>query len=485
MKFFEALTKECQLNENGKVLSISSYVLRKLSFNSTGNVILVRKAYSTFEQVAEEKNDLLIIGNPGTGKSMFGLYLFWKYVSTNKPVIYQRPNACYVFLGKGQYLCIPKIDDCRTHPLVLECNAERGIPWIFDAIGNHQRVPFGSFAGHKAIVVSSPEHMNYKVYFRECAPSRRCMPVWSMDEIMELRSYHSIEASVVEDRYDRFGGIPRIVFASTTSIEVFESEQKAAISNNYFDVFSLQAGNSFPVMSHYIIKLQSTDRDGFQTYDVEFTTDYVRQQVYQQLKVTELSSMINFVQSALKCLAADSLHVSSLTGKTFEMAVHKTFDRLKKVDFLQVRHLTPQKSVKVQDFTTLTIDKVVNYDGISNIEAQEAVLYIPQSNNPTFDSLLISAGGIVHLFQMTISPRHGISTHGFHELLKNKRIKDLFKKKNKIQFYFVVPDFIYNKGYSSKVLLDEDFENLNLHIEQYVAQFDFDNARREAVHGFV
>ena len=30
-----------------------------------------------------------------------------------------------------------------------------------------------------------------------------------------------------------------------------------------------------PDMSHYIIKLQSTDRDGFQTYDIEFTADYV------------------------------------------------------------------------------------------------------------------------------------------------------------------------------------------------------------------
>ena len=65
-------------------------------------------------------------------------------------------------------------------------------------------------------------------------------------------------------------------FASTTSIQVFESEQKAAISNNYLKVFSLMAGNMFPDVSHYIIKLQSTDRDGFQTYDIEFTTDYVR-----------------------------------------------------------------------------------------------------------------------------------------------------------------------------------------------------------------
>ena len=87
----------------------------------------------------------------------------------------------------------------------------------------------------------------------------------------------------------------------------------------------------------------------------------------------------------------------------------------------------------MQDFTTLTIDEVVSYDNISNIEAQEAVLYIPlQSNNPTFDSLLILAG-IVYLFQMTISPSHGISTRGFHELLNNQRIKALFKKKIQIQ----------------------------------------------------
>ena len=298
MKFFEAVTKECQLNENGKVLSISSCVLRKLSFNSTSNDILVRKAYSTFEQVAEEKNDLLIIGSPGIGKSIFGLYLFWKYVSTNKPVIYQRSNDCYVFLGEGQYLCIPEIVDCRTHPLVLECNnTERGIPWIFDAVGKHQRVPFRSFAGHKAIVMLSPEHMNYKEYFHECAPSLRCMPVWSMDEIMALRSYHSIEASVVEARYDQFGGIPRYVFASTTGIKFFESEQKAAISNNYLEVFSLQAGNPFPVMSHYIIKLQSSDRDDFLTYHIEFTTDYVRHQVYQQLSTPRLSPTIPFSAS--------------------------------------------------------------------------------------------------------------------------------------------------------------------------------------------
>ena len=63
------------------------------------------------------------------------------------------------------------------------------------------------------------------------------------------------------------------------------------------------------------------------------------------------------------------------------------------------------------------------------------------------------------------------------------RVKELKKKKIKIQFYFVVPDFIYKKSYSSKVSLDEDFDNLQ--IEQYVALFDFDNARREAVHGFV
>ena len=86
----------------------------------------------------------------------------------------------------------------------------------------------------------------------------------------------------------------------------------------------------FPDMS---IKLQSTDRDGFQTYDIEFTTDYVRWQVYKQLKDTELSSIINFVQTTLNCLAADSLQVTSFTGKTFEMAVHKTFDQLKKVEF--------------------------------------------------------------------------------------------------------------------------------------------------------
>ena len=68
--------------------------------------------------------------------------------------------------------------------------------------------------------------------------------------------------------------------------------------------------------------------------------------MYKQLKDAELSSIINFVQTTLNCLAADSLLVTSLTGKTFEMAVHQTFDQLKKVEFLQVRHLTPQKSTK-------------------------------------------------------------------------------------------------------------------------------------------
>ena len=62
--------------------------------------IFVRSVYNTFLQKIVDKKigtSIFISGNPGTGKTMFGLYLACRSVADGKNVLYERGDEKYKF----------------------------------------------------------------------------------------------------------------------------------------------------------------------------------------------------------------------------------------------------------------------------------------------------------------------------------------------------------------------------------------------------
>eukprot|EP00842_Homolaphlyctis_polyrhiza_P001295 jgi/Hompol1/2166/HPOL_005862-RA len=226
---------------------------------------------------------LVILGNPGIGKTYFGYVLLLHLARSNATVVYQsgKEGQRYLFSADGVFK--GNMDDFS---LYLD---EASTFYIADGCK-----PVDVQA--KTILLSSVRRdVWYKFSDDHCAI--RYMPVWSQDEIELCRKalFDDLLPDEVESLYLKWGGIPRYVLANAREPEQ-QSRLDYAISAVDLDLLAKAIGNyeaSDPT-THPLIHLTVAD-DFRSNRRYLFASEYVADQVYLQLYRSKRNDLMDFL----------------------------------------------------------------------------------------------------------------------------------------------------------------------------------------------
>ena len=184
--FYDAL-KMAQVQND--VLQLPNEV-KFLNAASLPSKLYVRKAYEDLHSLIHDTyrhRSILVVGNPGTGKSFFALYEMYRLLKDGATIVYEcLPFSVFMVLTAEQLLYDgPRLE--VKSPLVRELFRNHQTYYLFDAGTQRDIYPYCGVAA-KTIVFSSPAKKNYHDYVKHSDPKMLYMPVWSLDELGWLLS---------------------------------------------------------------------------------------------------------------------------------------------------------------------------------------------------------------------------------------------------------------------------------------------------------
>jgi hypothetical protein len=146
----------------------------------------MRMKFSEAGRIPDRQKVILILGQPGIGKTWFLSYVLVRRLLEGKPIIFQvasnlggdsRLNAAthYLIDGNG-------VRELEERPPFFQL--KNSDIWVLA-----DQTPFGKpreLAEHQWLVVvtSSPREANYKYIVRECSPEMYYLPTWDWDEVV-------------------------------------------------------------------------------------------------------------------------------------------------------------------------------------------------------------------------------------------------------------------------------------------------------------
>ena len=118
----------------------------------------------------------LILGNPGTGKSYFAIYVLYHALRASKTVVFHRSSEKAMYLFKpGQ-----KAKMGAEHHTVQEVASSETL-YLYDA--GTRRDALRSVQASRLIAFSSPSSENTSELIKLCLVSLH-MPTWNLDELL-------------------------------------------------------------------------------------------------------------------------------------------------------------------------------------------------------------------------------------------------------------------------------------------------------------
>jgi hypothetical protein len=454
--FWNALRNDKTEIKEGVFLTLPDEVFI-LGDSSLGSSLYVRPCYPKLLKLCLEIIEtkatphLVILGNPGIGKTYFGFFMLLHFAKSGKPVVYEsgKSKVRYLFseglITKGsQSDFVAYLDDDNTMFIVDACTPVD--------------VPA------KTILLSSPRRdIWYKYSDSRC--TIRFMPTWSNNEMQSCREklFPHLSVQQVNDLYDKWGGVPRFVLESALD----EEKQKyldRAIEAVDLDVIVQAIGNLDirKGASHRLVHLLV--KEGFHSDVYVFASKYVVDRIYPKLLQDKRQQLIGFLA------VSDGIgELGPLRGILFERYAHSIIQNGGK---FRVREL--QESMRCEE-TTVDIprSRLVVFDReLSFNEIGDGYVYEkPKSKN--YESVDSFIRKLSAMFQMTGARNHPCKQSGINKvvhLMGNPKVPLL---------YFVVPNdrfdnFVYQKyvGSDGKILQDGPYFNTVKRVKQFVLSID-------------
>ena len=420
--------------------------------------LYVRKAYEDLHSLIHDTyrhRSILVVGNPGTGKSFFALYEMYRLLKDGATIVYEcLPFSVFMVLTAEQLLYAgPRLE--MRHPLVRELFRNHQTYYLFDAGTQRDIYPYCGVAA-KTIVFSSPAKKNYHDYVKHSDPKMLYMPVWTLDELE--RVVGSVQA---QTRYKIWGGIPRYVLKldqDTTPIDdAVATLTPESLHNLAYKLEELGT----PTVSHIILHIHvARDEEGKPIYDrrgVFFASDYVKEKVFDRFATSAIHQMCFYVEN-----------VGSYTGfegQLFEMLAHQ---KLAAGGTFSVRKLQPNCSVSsTWTFNKFDVEYLEKVDDLTNYRSRQNGYLRPRPRNFTsLDSIIIESPHSVIGVQLTVSSSHPVKKIGLTDVMKYLQCRQA-----QFKLFFVVPKKVFDnyKPQSYTGSRDSVLECHSLHnVEQWV-----------------
>lgn len=147
----------------------------------------------------------VITGNPGIGKSAFGIYLLIRAIDEGRPVVYQLGGRAgdYFMIKDGVVTSSPAASLARDELLNNASTIYIVDSWI--PVGNYPCT---------TILITSPRLDHFKEFAKQESARLYFFPVFTSNEINQLQRacYPDVDETLALKRYEYWGGVPRHIF---------------------------------------------------------------------------------------------------------------------------------------------------------------------------------------------------------------------------------------------------------------------------------
>jgi len=185
-------------------------------------ICLVRQAYAAVVQafLGKLEQNVVVIGQPGIGKSFLGCYALHCFLNAGHTVIYAIRERVYVFDAKHKtatkYLRTEYyywLDAFPDAILIHDCERETTPP------------PTGKTS--RVFVLSSPMEQQFKSFSKQTQAAEKYVDVWSDDELKDACHALALDQDAVMQRRWEFGPIPRHCFSEDSAAKRRVEVEKA------------------------------------------------------------------------------------------------------------------------------------------------------------------------------------------------------------------------------------------------------------------
>lgn len=406
-----------------------------------------------FEDPAMQKTHVIIVGNPGIGKSYFALYALSKALQAGNNVIFQcvSHNVVYWFKPGSSVRhssSLPVLED--------RCDAL----FFYDAATRECGKFPPDFA--RIIVFSSPARSNYVALEKMDTSVTMYMPVWSAEEMEHAARLLNLDLESVMKDFDVFGGIPRFILPSTSQLlhrGKFLQDLDSAIAQcdltAIYALGTLDADEHSHKVLHRMLKRKDDGSPNYFTYCVDFASLYVAENIYLTVQQKEQQRLMSFLRGS----DGDS-HLATLRGTLFEQKAHEL---LSKGGTFKIRELARTGCQMKETRLRLPVKTVVPFRKLTDTPKNSCDYLKPQSRR------FVAVDAISPpdtAFQMTARPRHTIHCD-IHKIVN-------YYNPVKFHLYIVVPESMFDMFQKEQSYV-EKYEKVAAHpprgiekIKQYV-----------------
>ncbi|KAL5525449.1 SQS1_6 [Sanghuangporus sanghuang] len=407
--------------------------------------ILIRKEYEELDEFLNKlihsddeaktgRKDVLLIGQPGIGKTVYFSYCLLKRLSSGRRTIFSlSPTRRYLFQDNGVFWIPNETISAAAGHITDDRDPDALI--LFD-LSSNQPSP-SSIRNWRTVVASSPKSSRWKHWQKEKIPEVFVMKTWTWEEILISRNMATVQRSDVElsSAFLKYGGSARHLLKMNE--RMLEKATLTAVQSCNTSDLLLPVDKEFKdEISSYLVEINpSVDAIG-QCDRCDMTSKIISKAIVEMLmdqrKIEMAASMEKKFHMLMNVQAT-----RSAAGLLFEGAGHRWLFKSRMSTF-RIRSLSnPNQKI---DLNLSHLSEMVDFSGLKK-DIKSFAYYRPLSTRlPGVDSFALEldskkrTSGVI-LFQFTVADRHPIKTGFVNQLWKVDAVN-----KVKWKLVFIVPE---------------------------------------------
>ena len=354
---------------------------------------------------------LTVMGTPGTGKSLFYIYVFNRIRAENPMV-----TVVVVTFDKRS-----RMNECWLYEPGKDREKLEVIPEIPGAIYLCDGPPSRTIKHVKMVLFTCPNHEWLRYIQKDHRHVCLGFPVWTLDELLEANDACELglDKDMIVDRFNFFGGSARYCLSKCDEF-VADGRQDIEHKITMIDTIDklrrcLEHGNaSEDQILHWAPRISSMYPFVFTVGDQFVCSKLVDAQIRDCIaQNTQASTQREFI-----CMIRGHTTLSQVRGVMFENLSHARFS-------------------KGGTYELKALD-----DGVSNITVQLSAGAYEPAMKPGCESVdgVAVENDVVYLFQMTVSDTRAVNANGILERLKQlDRFDRFIHGSQKVCLVFVRP----------------------------------------------
>ena len=429
--------KTLRVDNNG-CLDVKLSALEDLPYDK----LMFRKSYfrlaemmiENFNKRGQKKS--LLIGSPGTGKSMFLIFLLYIFIRCeNVPIIIH----FWKFKGfyfNGQFYVIKNFDDFCVDSDIADYNPI----FLYDGKSEPPIIPLSP-----TVVASSPRIDRYRDYRKQ--KTIYLMPLWKRNEIIRLNSCLAGEECQLTDselanRFEYAGGVPRRIFSTSGQWKKYCDGVDLALGKIEPSILVGEGEGALEDGPHSVIGIRVNTRN-YEDFKCCFLSRQIKNLAVQALK-NRYKNLVQYVFSEVESSRKTGLLCDVFEDLAMEELCKEHLRSLIPLNDI-AREQMAQNSNRILNLQKASIIPIGSVDEVV-VDYPAPILWAPTSESfPVVDYIYTQPAPrgsrdrnpIVIGFQMTVRDRHPINWACLGVLY------DLFGDQFKL--VFALPKTVYEK----------------------------------------